>query len=105
MAAGTGEAVIDFEFPEPEPPPVTTIAWRMGHIIVGVFGRAGGQPLRRGRRRLRRPSTGRSPRPAASTCSTAVRRVDRRASRPRRRGARRPCGPDEGPYADYPFAG
>jgi len=25
-------------FPEPEPPPVTTIAWRMAHAIVGIFG-------------------------------------------------------------------
>lgn len=23
---------------EPDPPPVTTIAWRFGHVIVGVLG-------------------------------------------------------------------
>ena len=38
MAAGGGDLVIDFEWPEPVPPPVTTIAWRLGHVIVGVFG-------------------------------------------------------------------
>ncbi len=38
MAAGAGDAVIDFEFPEPSPPPMTTIAWRLGHVTVGVFG-------------------------------------------------------------------
>ena len=38
MAAGAGELVADFELPEPEPAPVTTIAWRLGHVIVGVFG-------------------------------------------------------------------
>ena len=32
MAAGQGELVIDFELPEPTPAPVTTIAWRLGHI-------------------------------------------------------------------------
>jgi hypothetical protein len=37
-AAGTGDAVIDYEYPEPVPPPVTTIAWRMGHISIGVLG-------------------------------------------------------------------
>ena len=37
MAAGAGEWVVDFAFPEPTPPPVTTIAWRMAHIIVGIF--------------------------------------------------------------------
>ena len=30
--------VIDFAFPEPDPAPVTTIAWRLAHVIVGVFG-------------------------------------------------------------------
>ena len=38
MAAGGGELVADFEVPEPVPAPVTTIAWRLGHVIVGIFG-------------------------------------------------------------------
>jgi len=38
MAAGGGDLVADFEMPEPVPAPVTTIAWRMGHVIVGIFG-------------------------------------------------------------------
>ncbi|CAN5877560.1 DinB family protein [soil metagenome] len=38
MAAGAGTHVADFEIPEPEPAPVTTIAWRLGHIAVGIFG-------------------------------------------------------------------
>jgi hypothetical protein len=38
LAAGGGELVIDYEYPEPDPPPVTTIAWRLGHLVVGVFG-------------------------------------------------------------------
>jgi hypothetical protein len=37
QAAGGGDLVADFEFPEPDPPPVTTIAWRMAHIRVGIF--------------------------------------------------------------------
>ncbi len=39
MAAGGGDLVIDWASPEPDPPPVTTIAWRLGHVIVGVLGR------------------------------------------------------------------
>ncbi len=31
------DGAIDFEFPAPEPAPVTTIAWRMAHVIVGVL--------------------------------------------------------------------
>ncbi|WP_017622254.1 DinB family protein [Nocardiopsis chromatogenes] len=32
-----GTFVADWSWPEPDPPPVTTIAWRLGHIIVGVL--------------------------------------------------------------------
>lgn len=38
IAAGSGDFTIDFAYPEPDPPPVTTIAWRMGHLVVGVLG-------------------------------------------------------------------
>lgn len=38
VQAGSGAFTIDFAFPEPQPPPVTTIAWRLAHVIVGVFG-------------------------------------------------------------------
>jgi hypothetical protein len=35
---GVGDFVIDYAFPEPTPAPVTTIAWRLGHVLVGVLG-------------------------------------------------------------------
>jgi DinB superfamily len=38
MAAGAGDLVADFELPEPDPTPFTTIAWRLAHISVGVLG-------------------------------------------------------------------
>ncbi len=38
MAVGAGDFTIDFAMPEPQPPPVTTIAWRFGHLLVGVLG-------------------------------------------------------------------
>lgn len=31
------DGAIDFEFPAPEPAPFTTIAWRLAHVVVGVF--------------------------------------------------------------------
>ncbi len=37
-AAGGGDYVIDYAYPAPIPAPVTTIAWRIGHILVGVLG-------------------------------------------------------------------
>jgi hypothetical protein len=38
VQAGSGAFTIDFAFPQPEPAPVTTIAWRLAHLVVGVFG-------------------------------------------------------------------
>jgi hypothetical protein len=41
---GAGAFTVDFAWPEPAPPPVTTIAWRLAHINVGVLGmRVAGQ--------------------------------------------------------------
>ena len=37
IQAGAGDLVIDYAFPPPEPAPFTTIAWRLGHVIVGVL--------------------------------------------------------------------
>jgi hypothetical protein len=37
VQGGAGEFTIDYAFPEPVPPPFTTIAWRLGHVIVGVL--------------------------------------------------------------------
>ena len=47
---GSEPVTIDFAYPEPVPAPVTTIAWRLAHIIVGCFGMRvashfGGPPL------------------------------------------------------------
>ena len=38
VQAGSGAFTSDFAFPPAEPAPVTTIAWRLAHVIVGVFG-------------------------------------------------------------------
>ena len=38
IQAGSGEFTCDFAVPEPDPAPVTTIAWRLAHLTVGIFG-------------------------------------------------------------------
>ncbi|MFX0539444.1 DinB family protein [Ornithinimicrobium sp. Y1847] len=38
MRAGGGEWIVDYAFPDPEPAPVTSIAWRLAHVVVGVLG-------------------------------------------------------------------
>src|SRR3954452_22355900 len=35
---GTGPFTVEFAYPEPDPPPVPTIEWRVAHVIVGVLG-------------------------------------------------------------------
>src|SRR5580658_7462212 len=34
---GAGDYLIEYGYPAPEPAPVTTIAWRLAHVTVGVF--------------------------------------------------------------------
>ena len=103
-SAGAGDLVVDFAFPEPDPPPVTTIAWRLAHVIVGVFGMRnhahfGGPPIDY----------------ASHTCAAGADEALAQLDEHYRRwtegvaalgtnGLARPCGPAEGPYADAPLA-
>ncbi|MEV4149106.1 DinB family protein [Amycolatopsis sp. NPDC049691] len=101
---GTGPFTIDFAFPEPVPPPVTTIAWRLGHILVGVLGmRAashfGGPPMTY------------DDYPYPGTAAEAMSLLDEYYARwvegvksLDEEALARPCGPAEGPYAEYPMA-
>ncbi|MEU1585681.1 DinB family protein [Micromonospora sp. NPDC005710] len=38
MSAGSGEWTMDSASPDPVPAPVTTIAWRLAHVIVSCLG-------------------------------------------------------------------
>jgi hypothetical protein len=38
VTAGTGDFLCDYAYPEPSPAPATTIAWLMGHLIIGCLG-------------------------------------------------------------------
>lgn len=37
MTLGAGEYLLDLAEKDPDPPPVTTIAWRLAHIMAGCF--------------------------------------------------------------------
>jgi hypothetical protein len=104
IAAGGGEFIIDFAFPEPSPAPVTTIAWRLAHIIVGVFGTRvashfGGPPMDYQTFHY------------AGTAAQALQQLDDVyagwVAGVRSLGddeLARPCGPAEGFFSDYPMA-
>ena len=101
--AGAGNLVVDWEFPEPEPPPLTTIAWRLAHVTVGVFGlrnasHFGGPPVtyttvewpEHADEALARLDG------AYATWIAGVAALDDA-------GLDRPVGPAEGPFAELPY--
>jgi hypothetical protein len=103
-AAGPGGYMADFEHPEPDPPPVTTIAWRLAHLIVGVFGV-------RNAAHFHGPAVSYQTFGYAGRAAGALAQLDEAyatwISGVRGLGAdglSRPCGPAEGPYAEYPMA-
>jgi hypothetical protein len=104
MAAGADDLVIDWDYPEPTPAPVTTIAWRLGHVIVGVLG------MRNAAHFGREPvdySTFSYASTAAGALAELERELDAWLDGVRRLGEDgldRPCGPSEGPFADAPLA-
>jgi hypothetical protein len=98
-----GSRSIDFAYPEPSPAPVTTIAWRLAHVIIGVFGQRtashfGGPPM---------SYDTTLPVDAAD----ALRMLDETYARwvagvegLDEAALARPVGPAEGPFAELPYA-
>ena len=104
VQAGSGDFTVDFAFPEPAPPPVTTIAWRLAHVIVGVFGARAASHF--GGRAIDYQSH-----PYAGTAAEALRQLDEThdAWVAGVRGLdeaalAKPVGPAEGAYAERPMA-
>lgn len=105
MARGAGDHVIDWEYPEPDPPPVTTIAWRIGHIAVPVLGARAANHFGDGG--VSGTTTDWSPR-AVDGLALLDHSYDMWMDGLRSLSAAdlaRPCGPAEGPFAADPFAG
>ncbi|GAA4869958.1 DinB family protein [Serinicoccus chungangensis] len=101
--AGGGDWQLDWADPEPEPAPVTSIAWRLGHVVVGVLGtRAhshfGGPPADLLGWDYAGTADGALDQldAAYAAWSAGVRGLDAEA-------LRRPVGPAEGPWADAPM--
>lgn len=101
---GTGEYLLEFVYPEPEVPPVTTIAWRLAHLIVGVFAERsashfGGPPAS-----WRNFDYAASAAEALAQLDDAYATWIKGAAALGPDGLQRPCGPAEGPYAEHPLA-
>jgi hypothetical protein len=103
MAAGPGDTVMDFALPEPSPPPLTTIAWRLGHIAL-VFGQRAADHFGDGGVGY---ETTDWPLTAAGMLALVDEHHDRWVEGVRslgEDGLGRACGPAEGPYAEAPMA-
>lgn len=102
---GRGDVIIDVDFPEPRPAPLTTIAWRMGHVAIGVFGaRAAnhfGEPGTVEYESTEWPLDAASGLALLDHHYTAWTEGVRALGED---GLSRPCGPAEGPYAEHPLS-
>ena len=104
VALGGGEFTLDFAWPAPDPVPATTIAWRLSHLIVAVFGlrvgsHFGGEPV--DYEKYDYPGD----------AATALAQLDEFYAAwiagvrgLGTDGLARPCGPAEGPYAEASMA-
>jgi hypothetical protein len=94
---------VDFTWPEPSPPPVTTIAWRVNHLLL-VFGV-------RSASHFGRAPVGYDDYPFVGDVATALARLDEEhdtwvagVRSLGEDGLFEPCGPAEGPFAESPMA-
>jgi hypothetical protein len=104
VQAGSGSMTIDFAFPEPDPSPFTTIAWQLGHVIVGVL-------AMRNASHFGRSPTDYQAFEYAATADEALTQLDDEYAAWTHgveslgdEGLARPCGEAEGPYAELPMA-
>ena len=104
VQGGSGAMTIDFAFPEPDPPPLTTIAWRLGHVIVGVL-------AMRNAAHSARPATDYFRFFYAADAKSALDQLDTEyaawlagVEALGEDGLREPCGPGEPGYAQEPMA-
>jgi hypothetical protein len=103
-SVGVGAFALDLARLDPDPAPVTTIAWLLGHIIAAVLGE-------RNARHFDGPPTDYLTFGYAGTAKEALAQLDAAyaawlagVKSLGSEGLARPCGPLEGPYSDRPIA-
>ena len=104
IQAGAGTMTIDFAIPQSDPAPITTIAWRLGHVIVGVL-------AMRSASHFGRTPTDYDSFSYAETAAEALAQLDAEyatwlagVESLGESGLTRPCGEAEGQYAALPMA-
>ncbi len=105
LSVGGGDFTMDYDPPPRADDPVTTIAWRLAHLIVAIFGL-------RNASHFGAPPVDYRTFEYAGTAAEALSQLDD-GHAAWAKGVRsldaealaRPCGPAEGPFAESPMAG
>jgi len=103
LAGGAGDVVAEIVFPEPSPAPFTTIAWRLVHLAIGCFGERASNHFGDGT--VNYPSATYSLQ-AADGLALLDHHYEAWMAGVRTlgpEGMARPCGPAEGPFAEFPM--
>jgi DinB family protein len=105
ISVGGGDLTMDYAMPPVDPEPITTIAWRLAHIIVGIFDG-------RNATHFGGPPADFQTFHYAGTAADALAQLDagyaawvKGVRGLGTDGLTRPCGPAEGPFADDSMAG
>ena len=103
-AAGGGDLVLDYALPEPTPAPITTIAWRLAHVIRGCLAfrtnsHFGGPPADHETWEYAGTAAG-----ALAQLDTTYAAWQAGVESLGQKGLIRPVGPAEGPFAEAPYA-
>ena len=103
-AAGGGDLVLDYSWPEPSPAPVTTIAWRLAHVTRSCL-------AERTAHHFGGPPAGPETWVFAGSADEALRQLDTAydawsagVEELGEEGLARPCGPAEGFFAEAPLS-
>jgi len=104
IVGGSGEFTVDYAYPAPDPTPVTTIAWRIAHLVVAVLGARvaahfGGPPIDYATHDCPGDAAGALAQldQAYAGWTAGVRGLGTS-------GLHRPCGPAEGERGEHPMA-
>jgi hypothetical protein len=102
--AGDGTYMVDWAWPAPDPPPFTTIAWRICHIAVPVLGIRASNQFGDGSLTVASAAWPGTAAGGIALLESSYAAWKSGLSALDESDLARPTGPSEGPYRDHPLA-